>query len=154
MSEKTNKTDSHGYEKRDVSLPFIVKSGIYLTVLVVATFVVVTWGYGVYDDRSGQLVSGTAQPSPLRDEAGSADRLPPGPLLQPDPRAEYELYLEDQQQAVSSYGWADRAAGKIVIPVERAIELAAERGLPTFPADPSMHPAAAAAPPAEPNDGQ
>jgi hypothetical protein len=40
-------------------------------------------------------------------------------------------YRAAQQQKLNSYGWVDRSAGTIRIPIERAIELTAQRGLPS-----------------------
>ncbi len=39
-----------------------------------------------------------------------------------------EDWLREQRQRLESYGWADRKAGVIHIPVERAMELELERG--------------------------
>lgn len=55
----------------------------------------------------------------------------PRPNLQVNPRDEL-LALEARDDAVlHSYGWVDREAGVVRIPIERAMELVAERGLPT-----------------------
>jgi hypothetical protein len=37
----------------------------------------------------------------------------------------------EEQEKLSSYGWVEPNAGVVRIPVERAMELLAERGLPT-----------------------
>ena len=36
-----------------------------------------------------------------------------------------------QAKLLSSYGWVDREAGVVRIPIDRAMDLVAERGLPT-----------------------
>ena len=37
----------------------------------------------------------------------------------------------EQNAILNNYGWVDKEAGVIRIPIERAIELTLERGLPT-----------------------
>ena len=53
-----------------------------------------------------------------------------GPKLQAQPSVELARFRRDEQQRLSSYGWVDRRQGAIRIPVKRAIELLAKRGLP------------------------
>ena len=38
---------------------------------------------------------------------------------------------EEERDRLSSYGWVDRKAGIARIPVDRAIEILAKKGLPT-----------------------
>jgi hypothetical protein len=54
---------------------------------------------------------------------------PPGPRLQADPSAELELYNAAQEEMLSGYGWVDEAGGVARVPIDRAIDLALERGL-------------------------
>lgn len=68
---------------------------------------------------------------------------PPEPRLQAFPRQDLDVMLSQKQQLLHSYGFIDRRAGIVRIPITRAIELATERGLKLFSAEPS---AAAAAP--------
>jgi hypothetical protein len=56
--------------------------------------------------------------------------VPPSPRLQTQPFKDvYELKLE-QRGALTSYGWLDKANGVVHIPIERAMELTLQRGLP------------------------
>jgi hypothetical protein len=45
----------------------------------------------------------------------------------------YTQVRQGYDQRLTTYGWVDRNAGKVHIPIERAIQLTAERGLPTRP---------------------
>jgi hypothetical protein len=38
--------------------------------------------------------------------------------------------VTEQEAILNSYGWVDKEAGVVRIPIERAIELTLERGLP------------------------
>jgi hypothetical protein len=57
---------------------------------------------------------------------------PPGPHLQVDPAADLTALRGAEDAQLSSYGWVDRAAGAIRIPINRALALTAERGLPDW----------------------
>jgi hypothetical protein len=55
---------------------------------------------------------------------------PPAPRLQTQPfRDVYQLKTE-QRGVLNSYGWVNQAGGVVHIPIERAMELTVERGLP------------------------
>lgn len=56
--------------------------------------------------------------------------LPPAPRLQPDPAQEMQELRHWESRVLGSYGWVDRSQGIARIPVERAIELTLEEGLP------------------------
>jgi hypothetical protein len=58
-------------------------------------------------------------------------RLPPEPRLQTDPRDDMANLRRSEDDVLDSYGWVDRNAGVVRIPIERAMTLVVERGLPT-----------------------
>lgn len=53
------------------------------------------------------------------------------PVLQIDPVADLQAYKAKENDLLNSYGWVDKSAGIAHIPIDRAIELTAEKGLPT-----------------------
>lgn len=55
---------------------------------------------------------------------------PAGPKLQADPQLDYRAFRALQLERLSSYGWVDREAGTVRVPVERALEMVASDGLP------------------------
>lgn len=57
----------------------------------------------------------------------------PQPRLEPDERTEINGFLLKEEQTLETYGWVDEKAGVVRIPIERAMELIAQRGLPTTP---------------------
>ena len=67
-------------------------------------------------------------PSPLPE--ASQPRVPPGPRLQERPEAELLTFRLEEQDQLTSYGWVTESEGVARIPIERAIEILAERGLP------------------------
>ncbi len=54
----------------------------------------------------------------------------PAPQLLVKEPANLELFRAREQEALTTYGWADKAAGTYRIPIERAKDLLIERGLP------------------------
>lgn len=83
-------------------------------------------------------------PEPLPLAEANAPRPRPRAALQADPTADMTRFAREEEAAVSSYAWVDRAAGVAQIPVSRAIEIVAERGLPVPPPLPDAGPAPAA----------
>jgi hypothetical protein len=55
------------------------------------------------------------------------------PRLETNERSEIAKFRLEEEQRLHSYGWADQSAGVVRIPIERAMELVAQRGLPTTP---------------------
>jgi hypothetical protein len=56
--------------------------------------------------------------------------LPPSPRLQVAARAELQKYRDAQQEELTTYGWTDQHNGVVRIPIDRAMDLIIERGLP------------------------
>jgi hypothetical protein len=88
-----------------------------------------------------RLVASRPRPVVPLAAVGPAE-LPPEPRLQSSPTLELNELRAREDQEMSGYRWVDRSAGIIEIPVDRALELVAARGLPAWKA-----PAAAAATP-------
>ena len=59
---------------------------------------------------------------------------PPQPRLQVKPGADLRSYCGDQMQKLDTYGWVDPENGVVRIPIDRAIDVTIERGLPARPA--------------------
>lgn len=57
----------------------------------------------------------------------------PEPHLETDEPREISNFRMHEEQALHSYGWVDQSAGVVRIPIDRAMELLAQRGLPTRP---------------------
>jgi hypothetical protein len=57
-------------------------------------------------------------------------RLPPEPRLQTNPREDLQNLRTSENEILTSYGWVDRNAGVVRIPIDEAIKLTLQRGLP------------------------
>lgn len=57
----------------------------------------------------------------------------PGPNLEIDPHNDLVALRARNEAELNSYGWVDRTNGIVRIPIERAMDLLAQRGLPVRP---------------------
>lgn len=57
----------------------------------------------------------------------------PEPRLEDDERTELNGFRLHEDQQLDSYGWVDQNAGVVHIPIDQAMKLIAQRGLPTTP---------------------
>ncbi len=55
------------------------------------------------------------------------------PRLEVDERGQINGFRLEEEQKLHSYGWVDQKTGVVRIPIDRAMELIAQRGLPTRP---------------------
>jgi hypothetical protein len=70
----------------------------------------------------------------------------PQPRLETNERLEINDFRLREEQTLNSYGFVDEKAGVVHIPIERAMQLTAQRGLPTTPRVGTVPPAEAPAP--------
>lgn len=118
-----NETYRHRHEGRDVQIKPLVMLGIGLIVVTVGVLVLMDWTFDVLSARRAQQ---DVPPSPLAETS-----LPfPEPRLQIAPAQELRNLRAAEDAVLSSYDWVDRANGIVRIPIERAIDLLVERGLP------------------------
>lgn len=132
-----------GYERRDANVRGLLQFAFWMAVVLAVTLV----GMKLTFDYFKRVQPLGATSSPLVNEAQPT--LPPKPRLQVQPHVELQEYCAAQQQHVSTYGWVDRESGVVRIPVDRAMDLVLERGLPSRPtaeAPGGMLPESAAAP--------
>ncbi len=113
------------HEESDVNVRGLFAFAVGLT-LVVAFVAFVVWllfqFYSVRESRK------TTPEFPLATE--QENRLPPEPRLQTNPRQDLSDLRSQEDQILTSYGWVDRNAGVVRIPIDQAMKLTLERGLP------------------------
>src|SRR4051812_33863089 len=63
----------------------------------------------------------------------------PTPRLQIAPRDDLRALRETENATLTSYGWIDKTAGVVRIPIARAIQILSERGLPVRSTNDSAH---------------
>ena len=113
-----------GHEPRDVTMRPVLVTGAGILVGVVFTFAAMWLLLGFYVRREAAL---SPPASPLAATYGR--REPPAPRLQTHPARDLAELRAMEADQLGGYGWTDRPAGRVHIPVERAMELfAAQRG--------------------------
>jgi hypothetical protein len=56
--------------------------------------------------------------------------IPPKPRLEVYPHVDLGRKMRADEAVLNSYGWVDRKSGIVRIPIDRAVKLLTERGLP------------------------
>jgi len=112
-------------EQRDVNVRALYGFAIGLATVGLAIYVVVWLLFGYFAHRE----SGGAREYPL--SASQDRRLPPEPRLQVNPRDDLRQLRAQEDTLLHSYQWVDKPAGVVRIPIEQAMRLTIERGLPT-----------------------
>jgi len=127
MSEEVHNSTAApdtGYERTDAKIgPLAVLAvATGLLVLIALTGVAIMWRVMAYETHyTGDLAG-----SPL---AGLRP-LPPTPRLQITPAIDLKETRQQEHDLLSSYSWVERDKGVVRIPIDRAMALLAERGLP------------------------
>ena len=129
------RSDAAGFD-RELDRRGIVAFGIGLALLMIGVLAIVWLMMEVM--RAGS-VSRDPRPSPLAE--ANAPKEPPAPRLQSAPVDDMRALRAAEAAALQSYGWVDRDAAIARIPVDRAIDIVAERGLPSVAQAPAAPPA-------------
>ncbi len=112
-----------GHERTDADTRKVLMFGVGLAVIIVAACLAmwVTFAYlNVHQPPTGP------PPSPL----ATGRRLPSEPRLQVSETEDIGKVSADEDKALNSYGWVDKDGGVAHIPIERAVDLILERGIP------------------------
>lgn len=97
-----------------------------LVIIVIAVIAVWFLGLGIRDRLAAE-----DPPPPALPEARMEHR-PPAPNLQIDPRQQLLDLRADEERVLTTYGWVDETNGLTHIPIDRAMDLLVDQGLPVF----------------------
>lgn len=140
MTDHPPHAGNGGFEREDMSAKAVYGFLIVLAVLGVVVYFVASGTY-----RGLNAYYGAHQPAqnPMKQSAEGDTRdlrkskvdekiknTFPQPLLETDERNELTDFRMHEEQQLNTYGWVDQKAGVLHIPIERAMQLMAERGLP------------------------
>jgi hypothetical protein len=113
------------HEESDVNVRAILGFGLALLVAAVIIHVFLWWLQIVYQRQTDRA---QMQVYPLA--AGQQEELPPMPRLQEHPQQDMRELRERQRALLNGYSWVNRDTGIARIPVEEAMRMVVERGLP------------------------
>jgi len=114
------------HEESDVNVRAIVGFGAGLIVLAVVVHFFLWWLLGAYNRQAERSQSHIY---PLA--AGRQEQDPPGPRLQNNPQQDMRELRSKQEALLKGYAWVNREGGVARIPIEEAMRIVVERGLPT-----------------------
>jgi len=124
MSEH-QKAQVAGHETTDAEVGPLVRFAIFLAAI--TTFIAVLV-IGLYKYLDAREVAEKAGRYPLAE--GVTRPLPPPPRLQTYPFDDVKALHKEENSILEHYAWVDQKAGVVRIPIERAMEVLAQRGLP------------------------
>ena len=119
-----------GYERTDAHAGATVRAGLYILAVMVLTALVLVPMYrflGRTEARDQKPGATVLKP----DAAAPAPSFPKLVASEPAVLAEFRA---QEQAFLTSWGWVEKDKGLARMPVDEAMKIVAERGLPKFPA--------------------
>ena len=138
-----------GFERSDVDAWAIGKFAIALVLICVASLGMLLMLFHYLIEREG--------PPPPKASSGlnrDAARQPAAPQLEETPIVDLARERAAEDQILNSYGWIDKQQGIVRIPIDKAIDLLAQKGLPSRPGDGPQSAASGVSVPSESGLGQ
>ncbi len=128
--EGTVENSRPDFERQDASVRSVLLVGIGFVVVLSLVVVITTILFFALTGTGPQLqlpppgeVISESPPTPL----------PPPPRLETQPGQTLSAIRAQEDMILNSYAWVDRAHGVVRIPIDRAMALVVEQGLPTRP---------------------
>jgi hypothetical protein len=148
MTEETkHEAAEEGYEHQDLGAQGVFA---FLISLIVGGVVVYFVIWGLYHFLEARQRTHQPSQNPLVEQVETDTRIVspdeikefPEPRLERNERVEINDFRLKEEQTLNSYGWVDQKAGVVHIPIEHAMQLLAQRGLPTIPKAGTVPPSA------------
>jgi len=117
------------HEPGDVNALALTKFGLSMAALIVV-FMFGLWGMFEYLKNREAELGLPLSPAALV----NAQKQPPEPRLQPHPARDMQDMRAAEDRILQQYAWIDPDKGIVRIPVDLAMDLFAQRGLPAAPA--------------------
>lgn len=111
-----------GHEIRDTEPKYVRRFGYALAAGIAFVLLLMGWLFSVLAPRASRTTSFAPSPQTA---------LPPQPRLQVNAPMDLKRMREREDALLNSYGWADRSNGMARIPIERAMEIMAQRSSST-----------------------
>jgi hypothetical protein len=114
-----------GHELTDIQVGPLVWSLVIIFALLIFSFILI---FGLLAVAGNGITDVGHQLDPTAIQA----QLPPGPLLEQNPRQHTDAILAEQLEQLNGFGWVNERAGRAHIPIERAKEVLLEQGVDVF----------------------
>jgi hypothetical protein len=127
-----------GFEREDLGAKPIIIFLVALTIGCVLVALALRGLYGyldAYENKRAPLQNPLAQPARADTRVVEPSDIAkfPQPRLETNEPVEINDFRLQEEKTLHSYAWVDEQAGLVRIPIDRAMELVAQRGLPTRP---------------------
>jgi hypothetical protein len=150
MSDEKLDREKDKFERRDLSARGVL--GFFAGLAIVGVLIFLVLG-GMYGFLNRYDTAHEPAPNPLVGVTNADTRHPtpedadkfPLPRLETNERGQLDDQRFREEETLNTYGWLDQKGGVAHIPIERAMALIVERGLPTAP----QHSASGAAHPVD-----
>jgi hypothetical protein len=113
------------HEESDVNIVAILGFGAGLAVVAAIIHLLMWVLLGYFEAREAKQAPRMYPLAAVQDTL-----LPPEPRLQTNPREDLAELRAREDAVLHSYGWVDKNAGVVRIPIDAAMKLTLERGLP------------------------
>ncbi len=152
MQTLEHSPNGSGHEQREVNVRTIVVSLAFLLLGAFLSAVIIIGVFRYLNDTYKPDVS--AREAPVQ--------IPPEPRLEVNPSVQIKELRAHEDHVLSTYSWVDQKTGTVRVPIDKAIDLLAAKGLPShdYLADilagrkPPMPPPPPPAPKAQANGNQ
>jgi hypothetical protein len=124
MAEDNRHIPPVGHEETDADASSVGRFGAILVLVLVLSLVLLFGLFRYFQSREG---AGVATVDPTKSF--------PEPRLQKTPVNDLKEVRDAENQVLHSYAWVDPQKGVVRIPIDRAIDLLAQHGLPSRPTD-------------------
>lgn len=121
---------THDHERTDAHVKPLVIILIAMGVTIGGSFVATALLFEFFTQRAQSF---DRVPSPVKVE----NELPEGPRLQVVPGLDLREIRAAEDDRLNGYGWVDEGGRVVHIPIEKAIDVVIERGLPARSAQPA-----------------
>jgi hypothetical protein len=111
-----------GHETTDADIQPIVLTAAGLAIVAAIVLAISIGLFRYFVERPAPTL-----PNPM---ASANELLPPAPHIEEHPGTELQQLREQEDRTLSTYGWVDKKAGTVRLPIDRAIELQLQRGFP------------------------
>lgn len=126
MSETKKPTaaaTANGYEATDANVGILLKFGVSLLIVTGVALASMFVLLNVFNSLKAKTDTAPHQ-------LAAESQLPQGLRLQVTPEHDYEAFNAEQDSLLHSYGWLQQEAGVVRVPIDSAMALLLQRGLP------------------------
>jgi len=124
--DETNARIPHGgpgHETADINVWAVGKFGIALCAVILLSLALLFGLMKYFQAQEAQEVAQTVEP----------EKVFPEPRLERNELVDLQKFREREAQTLTTYGWVDQSKGVVRIPIDRAIDVVAQKGLPSRP---------------------